>query len=923
MKVLLIFRWRQLYVATSAGIFMPLLMLLSTGLNGQSINRSLNDVSMPSANAVAYGKYGDIPVAQFTGVPNISIPITTLQEGPLSLPISLSYHASGIKVGELASWVGLGWNLNYGGQISRTVVGHPDEFLTGSAMGWLKGGNALTRQRAETELNAANNTALGLSLLATKYDQFAVYDTEPDIFSFTAGNYSGKFYFDANGATVLIPKQDLKVIKDSGDLNNFTIVTPDGTRYLYGKDLNDPALPTPTAYEIGYHGNTIQEMKQVWHLVKMEDYTRQFWIKWSYASEAYKYPSVASASVSARYESVGGEVSSGTTLNSNGTTDLPIDNSGRYAGANYVNVKESKRLSSITTFSGKTTLIFGATTNRTDLENVTAHYDAAPKRLDYIDVKTNAGEAYTKRFALNYDYLKDPNCTPTVDHYTKRLRLLSVQEKTATASVPQSLPPYQLEYEGNNEYPNRLSKAIDHWGFYNGKVSNNTNLINTPIPLVPNACNFPSGNRESNEEMMKKGVLKKITYPTGGFTSFALEANTVSSKDSTSNRILTVLSNNLNSTGCCGTRLQLTGSVNLPAQSLTNKAIRVVFRLGKPICSSACADLPWGKLSIYNSANTLVGSYEQNFNSTDVNTKCFDFALEELVYQTLPGGTYTFKLEYRSAFVSAEVWQNEYRLANRVVGGLRVKEMVSNDGSSSTHSLTTTYKYDDETTGISHGTLRIQPQYVSVEAFGGGTSSYGGQSIQIQVSLKTISSMAVVPLGDFSGYHVCYNKVTELKSGSGKTVSEFFIEYPTGIDQTVYQSYPYRPAPPTVKTGLLKSDAQSNASGQTVSSSMSEIDVAYPLSACEPFKLFKRNFTNVFYYKLLAYPLYQPSFIRLRKKTELKDGITMVTDNDYGVDEISLPTTTTTTNSDNTTHQLQYKYPHHFKDTRSGEVSDE
>jgi len=57
-------------------------------------------------NAASLGKYVDIPVGYHTGVPNISIPIYTVQEGELSLPISLSYHSSGIKVNEVASWVG-------------------------------------------------------------------------------------------------------------------------------------------------------------------------------------------------------------------------------------------------------------------------------------------------------------------------------------------------------------------------------------------------------------------------------------------------------------------------------------------------------------------------------------------------------------------------------------------------------------------------------------------------------------------------------------------------------------------------------------------------------------------------------------------------------------------------------------------------
>src|ERR1035437_5293367 len=57
------------------------------------------------------GKYGDIPVSKYTGIPSIDIPIYTIEIGDLKVPISLDYYASGIQVAQEATWVGLGWNL--------------------------------------------------------------------------------------------------------------------------------------------------------------------------------------------------------------------------------------------------------------------------------------------------------------------------------------------------------------------------------------------------------------------------------------------------------------------------------------------------------------------------------------------------------------------------------------------------------------------------------------------------------------------------------------------------------------------------------------------------------------------------------------------------------------------------------------------
>ena len=42
------------------------------------------------------------------------------------LEVELYYDASGIKVEQNATFVGLGWNLSYGGSINHVVRGHDD-----------------------------------------------------------------------------------------------------------------------------------------------------------------------------------------------------------------------------------------------------------------------------------------------------------------------------------------------------------------------------------------------------------------------------------------------------------------------------------------------------------------------------------------------------------------------------------------------------------------------------------------------------------------------------------------------------------------------------------------------------------------------------------------------------------------------------
>ena len=91
-------------------------------LNAQSLR---TDYTMPSPTAASLGKFGVIPVSHFTGLPLIEIPIYTLHEKNITVPISLTYHASGIKPDEHPGWVGLNWNLNAGGAITRVVKDLP------------------------------------------------------------------------------------------------------------------------------------------------------------------------------------------------------------------------------------------------------------------------------------------------------------------------------------------------------------------------------------------------------------------------------------------------------------------------------------------------------------------------------------------------------------------------------------------------------------------------------------------------------------------------------------------------------------------------------------------------------------------------------------------------------------------------------
>ena len=114
--VSLFFRVFHTIVPKVAGIV--LFMMITGNVQGQLIP------SIPSPTAANLGLYGDIPVSYYTGTPNISIPLYEIKGKQVTVPITLSYHPSGIRPEIHPGPTGLGWTLHAGGVITRTVRGN-------------------------------------------------------------------------------------------------------------------------------------------------------------------------------------------------------------------------------------------------------------------------------------------------------------------------------------------------------------------------------------------------------------------------------------------------------------------------------------------------------------------------------------------------------------------------------------------------------------------------------------------------------------------------------------------------------------------------------------------------------------------------------------------------------------------------------
>lgn len=83
----------------------------------------------PSAEAWQIARHGEISPDLHTGAMAWSLPLYTYKDEDFTIPISLDYRFDGCRPSQPAGTVGMGWNLNCGGVITRQVVGLPDDYI--------------------------------------------------------------------------------------------------------------------------------------------------------------------------------------------------------------------------------------------------------------------------------------------------------------------------------------------------------------------------------------------------------------------------------------------------------------------------------------------------------------------------------------------------------------------------------------------------------------------------------------------------------------------------------------------------------------------------------------------------------------------------------------------------------------------------
>ena len=340
----------------------------------QPTNGLLNDVVTPNPTAATLGEYVSTPVSKFTGLPNIGVPIHTVKEGRLTVPVSLNYHAGGVRVAAPTGLVGLSWTLNAGGAITRTVMGLPDD----DSNGYYRVGHSLNPNTISGQIDDIVRGEL---------------DGEPDIFSFNFLGYTGKFIFDGSGTSsgiVNIPNSDIifePIFFGNGPLSGFKAILPSGNKVYFGVTPAGDGTFTANgsaveSSEVFRNGGTIGPPGGVynssWFVTKVESSDGNHVISFEYTGELYDYLSPAS-SIAGSYH-VACEVA----------TEFLINNPQYVGGAPANNIRVSgSRLRRI--YTTTTEILFVAEDVRMDLVTIPQQAGLAPRELDRIEIREGDG----------------------------------------------------------------------------------------------------------------------------------------------------------------------------------------------------------------------------------------------------------------------------------------------------------------------------------------------------------------------------------------------------------------------------------------------------------------------------------------------------------------------------------------------------
>lgn len=463
--------------------------------------------------AASLGKYGSYESNEYTGTPDIRIPLFEVKSGKISMPLYLYYDASGIKVTQEATFVGLGWNLSYGGHISHIVCG-ADDF---SSHPWVtdsiysdylyKIATGYHTDYVPMSYYVPWDLGMGLTSVQQYYDNSAelykrsqvINDIQngmhiPDIFQANFCGHSVAFTIDKTNHTVTVLNDNAQKYK---------------IEYVQGQVYPSSFIITDD-HGIKYSFRAFDEYDKLdsYYLVRIDDsINKKNIITINYQQIRHTVPYTLYQSVGTLISTDGAEPA--------GLSDLLGKHSMLVSPSTMLSVNQVYP-QTIESYLEKITFTLA---NRLDMNN--------GKAISGITVTSKNGNVKTHDIKFAYSYFEESarnegkNEELYIDNYiSKRLKLncVTIDDKE-----------YGFSYNEQTALSYKTSLSQDYWGYYNG-VNNGDNFCASPkysssggkVILMKT---YGDANRYASTNNIQCGMLKKIIYPTGGCSDFEYEIN--------------------------------------------------------------------------------------------------------------------------------------------------------------------------------------------------------------------------------------------------------------------------------------------------------------------------------------------------------------------------------------------------------------
>lgn len=520
--------------------------------------------------AYQFIKYGEIPVSEYTGVPNISIPIYTLTAGEKQFPLNLTYLASGVKVADEASWVGLGWSLSVGNitQIinDRDDLGNytkliPDYYSSYGTIYWLPQTYpkypflveknpcpiSYPMTKSNPDHSYAGYTDSYVPINGEYYRNVLFFssngqandkiDSEPDVFKANFFDHSIEFIEDfSTGLYSVLNKSNYKITRSAstGKIATWTIIAPDGVTYFFdeiNEIPNGPSTHSDNGDGASGETNSMQPSTRTWHLTKIITPQNQL-INFEYElSDAMNnFPSFTQFERYVKFVNTyhwtpnAGSYSQNITDGSVYSLTPEIQ---KYNGYDlyFAGSYKLSYLKSIVFPKGRISFIKSF---RDD--------NIGDKKLDKIIVK-NSNDLIVKQIDFAYTYFvgegKVRNFSYPIGYTQKTSNEQFYRLKLNSLSILGENP-YRFVYN-NTVLPSKTSNATDYWGYYNGK-EDNVSLVPNPMDIGEAEFGDNGNDHKPYLSSAKAGQLEEIIYPTGGRSVFDYEFHEFNNKGSYHNK---------------------------------------------------------------------------------------------------------------------------------------------------------------------------------------------------------------------------------------------------------------------------------------------------------------------------------------------------------------------------------------------------